>query len=395
MILSTGVVSLLLAAMPVLATGTIAELSESTGTGLTPADYFDPEEYLISPGDEIWISFPGGVPFSGVNEAVSVVFLPVGLDGIFSVPAMPGIDTNGMTLQMLQNRISNLFASAYRGMNVSAGLARSASFQIPVTGQVIRPGIVTVNGLSRLTEALGCAGGVASTGATSDILIISLNDDSTAFNLNDFLINGNLNSNPLMQRNSRIHVSAVTATIIVEGALSSSSGSDHMLVEFIPGESAREAIVRVGGVLSTADIDGCYVCRTNTDSLPVQISFSLQGIASCVQLQPNDRLVVPSLSGFINVTGQVVVTAPVRYSPGMTVNYYIGMAGGYNSVARRNSVKLVLSDGEKIDVELTDIVPPGATIDVPRVPVKFWEEYLTILTGVATVVIAYQSIFSN
>ncbi len=392
MILSTGVASLLLVAMPALTAGTIAGLSESAGTGLTPADYFDPEEYLVSPGDDIWISFPGGVPFSGVNEAVSVVFLPVGLDGILSIPAMPGIDTNGMTLQMLQNRISNLFVSAYRGMNVSAGLARSASFQIPVTGQVIRPGIVTVNGLSRLTEALECAGGVASTGAISDILIISLDDDSTAFNLNDFLINGNLNSNPLMQRNSRIHVSAVTATIIVEGALSS---SDHMLVEFIPGESAREAVVRVGGVLSTADIDGCYVCRTNTDSLPVQISFSLQGIDSCVQLQPNDRLVVPSLSGIINVTGQVVVTAPVRYSPGMTVNYYIGMAGGYNSVARRNSVKMMLADGEKIDVELTDIVPPGATIDVPRVPVKFWEEYLTILTGVATVVIAYQSIFSN
>ena len=70
------------------------------------------------------------------------------------------------------------------------------------------------------------------------------------------------------------------------------------------------------------------------------------------------------------------------------------MAGGFNSVARRGGVKVVLSDGTKIDVELTDVVPPGATIEVPRVPVKFWEEYLTILTGVATVVIAYQSIFN-
>ncbi|HRW78069.1 MAG TPA: hypothetical protein P5207_05315, partial [Candidatus Sabulitectum sp.] len=31
---------------------------------LTSADYFDPEEYQVGYGDNIWISFPGGVPFA-------------------------------------------------------------------------------------------------------------------------------------------------------------------------------------------------------------------------------------------------------------------------------------------------------------------------------------------
>ncbi|MCK5131040.1 MAG: SLBB domain-containing protein [Candidatus Sabulitectum sp.] len=404
MILFTGFVSLLLVTSVPLMAETTAGLSAGMGTRLTPADYFNPDEYLVSPGDEIWMSFPGGVPFSGMDEAVSVVFLPVGLDGILNIPAMQGIDTNGMTLQTLQDTISDLFARAYRGMIVSAGLARSASFQIPVTGQIRYPGIVTVNGLSRLTEALARAGGVSSTGASSDVLIISISGDSTAFNLNDFLLNGNLHSNPLVQRNSRIHVPTVAATIIIEGALSFSAErletgltfTNRMLVEFIPGESAREAIARVGGASSTADLHGCFVYRLNTDSVSVLVPFSLQDMAAAsVPLQPGDRIVVPSSSEFINVTGEIIAKAPVPYSPGMSVNYYIGMAGGFNSVARRNSVKVVLSDGEKIDVNLTDIVLPGATIEVPRVPIKFWEEYLTILTGLATVVIAYQSIFSN
>lgn len=389
MILSIGFCSLLL-------------LGSQAQMPLIITDYFDADEYLVGPGDEIWISFPGGVPFVGQEEAVSIVFLPVALDGVLNISTMPRIDTNGMTFQTLQDTIIGLFSSAYGGMNVSVGLARSANFQIPVTGQVSIPGIVTVNGLSRLTQALELAGGIASTGAFSDVLVISMDGDSSAFNLNDYLINGNMNSNPLVRRNFRIHVPSVAATIIIEGALSASSIgletgltlTNRILVEFIPGECAREAVARVGGASSIANLDGCYVCRMNPDSTQALMPFIMQGIAASVQLQPGDRIVVPSSSEFINVTGQVVVTAPVPYSPGMTVNYYIGMAGGYNSVARRNSVQLLLPNGTKAGVELTDVVPPGATIEVPRVPVKFWEEYLTILTGVATVVIAYQSIFN-
>ncbi len=368
----------------------------------TPADYFNPEKYLVNPGDDIWISLPGGIPFSTLDEEVSVVVFPVALDGVINISGMPQIYTNGMTLRALQETVADLFASVYGGMDVSVGLARSASFQIPVTGQVGRPGIVTVNGLSRLTEALGYAGGVVSTGAASGVLVISLSGDSTVFNLNDYLMHGNMNSNPLMQRNTRIHVPVTAATILIEGAVlvqsvdleSGLTLANRLVVEFIPGEYAREAIARVGGASSSANLDGCYVCRVNTDSIPAIIPFNMQGTAAFVRLQPGDRVVVPSSPDFINVTGQVIATTPVPYSPGMGVNYYIGMAGGFNSVARRGGVKVVLSDGTKIDVELTDVVPPGATIEVPRVPVKFWEEYLTILTGVATVVIAYQSIFN-
>lgn len=376
-----------------------------TGPELTSIDYFDSEEYLVNPGDEIWISFPGGLPFSGANEAVSIVFLPIALDGVLNIPTMPPIATDGMSLQVLQDRIEGFFLSSYRGMIISAGLSRSASFEVPVTGHLQEPGIVVVNGLTRLTEALELAGGVASTGAIANVIVVSTSGDSMTFNLNNFLLNGDMSSNPLMKRNTRIHVSSVEASIIIEGALAIESDqrnfpsqmilelSTRLIVEFIPEENAREAIKRVGGVSSRADINGCFIQRLNSDSVHINIPFSLQGENSSVLVLSGDRLIVPSSSDYINVTGEVISKNPVPYSPGMTVNFYIGMAGGFNSVARRNSVQLILIDGEKHDIELTDIVPPGSTIDVPRVPVKFWEEYLTILTGVATVVIAYQSIF--
>jgi len=386
--------------MPAISAEASSNLPGNTEVVLIPADYFDPTEYMVNPGDEIWMSFPEGVPFSGVSSPVSVISLPVGLDGILNIPTMAGIDTYDMNLQELQSTVSDLFSSHYRGLRVSSGLVRSASFQVPVTGQVGKPGIVTVNGLTRLTEAIELAEGIACTGAASQILVVSLDGDSTAYNLNNFTTEGDLRANPLLRRDTRIHVPVAEATITIEGALSpeadaGTAGTNRLLTEYIPGESAREALVRFGGISRTANLAGCYVYRMSIDTPATQIPFSMQGAASPVLLQPGDRVVVPASPSVINVTGEVVQAAPVAYSPGMTVSYYIGMAGGFSSLARRGGVKIQLADGERNSAEMTDVVLPGSTVEVPRIPVKFWEEYLTILTGLATVVIAYQSIFSN
>jgi protein involved in polysaccharide export with SLBB domain len=400
MLLTALVCVFLSSGSSIITSESLASLSAGSESGLTAVDYFDPAEYMLNPGDDIWLSFPGGVPFSGMNSAVSVVSIPIGLDGVLNIPAMPGIDTYGMNLQELQSTVSTMFSRYYRGMRVSSGLARSASFQIPVTGQVSLPGIVTVSGLTRLSTALELAGGVTGTGAVSRILVISQSEDSTAYNLNDFTVEGDLGSNPLVHRNTRIHVEAARAVVTLEGALSTKLATGainrrRLVTEYIAGESACEILTRFGGVAGAADLEGCFVYRVCEDSASVRIPFSMQGTSSPVLLQPGDRIVVPASPAFINVTGEVVLTAPVPYSPGMPVSYYIGMAGGFNSVARRNSVRVQLADGERRNADLADVVLPGSTIEVPRVPVKFWEEYLTILTGVATVVIAYQSIFSN
>ena len=394
--LLTGLVSLVLA---VTSSFEVVDFE----TTLTTIDYFDPQEYLIGPGDAVWLTFPGGIPFSGVSEPVSEIVIPVTLGGVLTIPGLQQIDTNGMSLYTLQETILNLSSRAYRGLIVNSGLARSASFQIPITGQVVEPGIVAVNGLSRLSEALALAGGVAPTGSSSEIQVMSIDGDSTAYNINEFTINGDLDSNPLMQRNSRIHVPAAAATILIEGSLSRASGgptsgyssSSRVMLEFIPGETARGAVVRVGGLSESANPDECYVCRMDADSATIMLPFSMYDTATSVLLQTGDKIVVPSANAYINVNGEVRSALPVPYSPGMTVSYYLGRAGGFSSVASRDNLKLIHANGINTDISFTDIVPIGATIEVSRVRVKFWEEYLVILTGLATAVLAYQSLFST
>lgn len=401
------IAAVLLSSVPSVSGSDIPMLQEEYN-GITSADYFDPEEYQVGFGDQIWISFPGGVPFARSEESVSTIVLPVGLDGILSVPGMPPISVSGLNLSDLQVIIENMVRSSYGSFAVTSGLARSASFEIPVTGQVRQPGITAVNGLTRLSEVISEAGGATATAAMSNVLVVQSPGDSSYYDLNAFTLHGDMASNPLMRRNTRVHVFPSESTIILEGALSSFSenaslsgqqpstivDSQRMVVEYIPGETPGEALRRIGGASDGANVSACFVQRSTGTGQDYEIlPFDLRRSAEEFSLTPGDRIVIPFAERFVNVVGEVRAPAPVAYSPGMTVNYYIGMAGGFLQTARRNSIKLVSPDGESEKAELTTIVPQGATVEVPRVAVHFWQEYLTILTGVATVVISYQSLF--
>ena len=291
----------------------------SSYQSLTSADYFNPDEYEVCPGDQIWLSFPGGVPFSGSQEPVSTIVLPVELDGSLSVPGLPPITTTGMTLRDLQHTIDQVIRSSYGRLSVSTGLARSASFQIPVTGQVSLPGIVTVNGLTRLSEVVDLAGGISASGAMSAVLVLSQYGDSTSYDLYGFLVDGDMNQNPLMRRNTRVHVFPSEASITVEGALSISEMSRQIL-EYIPGETAAEAVMRAGGASNGASVDRCAVYRSAGESYTEVIPFSLTAENRSVHLEPGDRVVVPFLELNINIVGEVILQQPVPYSPGMNVN---------------------------------------------------------------------------
>ncbi len=129
---------------------------------------------------------PGGVPFARSEESVSTIVLPVGLDGILSVPGMPPISVSGLNLSDLQIIIENMVRGNYGSFAVTSGLARSASFEIPVTGQVRQPGITAVNGLTRLSEVIYEAGGATATAAMSNILVVHSNGDSSYYDLNAF-----------------------------------------------------------------------------------------------------------------------------------------------------------------------------------------------------------------
>jgi protein involved in polysaccharide export with SLBB domain len=383
-------------------------------------DYVDPQEYTIGTGDWLWVSIAGGLPFlydTEDLEASSVLHLPVTIDGNIVVPAIAAVPVAGLSLADAKEAIVSAINYYYHGIDVSVGLSSPATFRIPVSGQVLHPGIVAINGITRLSQILERAGGISPAGSWTSIQIHHVEGDTTLVDLTDFVMNGNLKSNPLLVRSDRIHVPMALEFIEIEGAVyltgnslesmsspasiapaqalevkESPEVSQRAILEYIPNETASEFLMRAGGFTVLALRDQCYIER-RVDCSRVVIPAELDNPDMDPVLLPNDRLVVPSSAASVAVTGYVTTPGPYSYMSGKDVPYYIAQAGGYIHGAYRSGTRVTFPDGTVRDADDVAVVQPGSIIEVPKQTLVWWEDYLTVLTGLATVFIAYKSLF--
>ncbi|MFO7625740.1 MAG: SLBB domain-containing protein [Candidatus Fermentibacteraceae bacterium] len=346
--------------------------------------FVNPDEYILGVGDRLWLSIPGGIPFISSGETIqSLVELPVSLDGNISLPGFRPIAAAGMTLADCSSVLLGLLNARFGSLGASVGLASSAYFQIPVTGAVSEPGVVQVSGLDRLSYAIEAAGGALPNASLSEVMMISATGDTLFYNVNSFLANGFLEENPLVRRDGRIHLPRADSFVFVQGA----ANGIRAVLEFSPEESPLEAVQRAGGFMSEARVDTICVLRNGS---PLMVGANA---ASRFTLEPGDEVMVLNIPSTVAVSGSVAFPGPVPYSPGMDASYYIGMVGGYTPDARRSGTVVISPSGnERTQADRVELIQPGSMIDVPRKPLAAFQEYITIVAGIATVLIAYSTI---
>lgn len=347
--------------------------------------FVDPDEYIVGIGDRLWLSVPGGIPFSSSAESAdrTLIELPVSVDGTVTLPGQPPIQAAGRTLAQCSSALLSALNTRYGRLNASVGLAASAAFQIPVTGAVQRPGMVDVNGLSRLSYAISAAGGKGANAAMSRVILVDVHGDTVWHDLNLFLQHGIISENPLVSRGSRVHVPRAASFVYVHG----SRGGPRIVLEHVPGEYPLEAVSRAGGFNENARVDTIGILRNNN------LTWVRPSGSQLFPLEPEDVLIIPQVYPTVSVTGYVFNPGPVPYNPGMDSGYYIGMAGGYLREANRGGTRVLSPTSDRpTRPDRAAYITPGSVIEVPRKSLLFWEDYLLILTGVAGVIIAYSSI---
>lgn len=350
----------------------------------TIAQFVDPEEYILGIGDMLWLSIPGGIPFASSGEAApSLAELPVSLDGNISLPGFRPIAAAGMTLAECSDALLGLLNARFGSLGASVGLASAANFLIPVTGAVKEPGVVMVNGLDRLSYVIESAGGALPNASLSEVMVLDSRGDTAFYNINGFMADGTLEENPLVGRDERIHIPRADSFVFVQGA----ANGIRTVLEFDPGESPLEAVQRAGGFMSDARVDTVCVLRNGSHLM------AGTGNASGFTLQPGDEVMILNVPPTVAVSGSVAFPGPVPYLPGMGASYYIGMVGGYTPDARRGGTTVISPSGtERTRADRVDLIQPGSIIDVPRKPLADFQEYITVLAGIATVLIAYSTI---
>ncbi|MEW6325610.1 MAG: SLBB domain-containing protein [Nitrospirota bacterium] len=341
----------------------------------------DPARYRIGPGDGLQIQIWGGVDL--LHEVI------VTAESKIVVPTLGTLDVKGKTLKETQELIAREALRYYRGASVAATLAVLRVYEVFVLGEVKQPGIYPATPVTRVTELLGQAGGVAASGSLRRIEL--RRDGLTAFaDVSRFLYDGILEENPYVPDGAAIFVPLNTGTALVEGAVQ--RPGTYTLRE---DDTLETLIAAAGGLKPEAD-PGRISRRAEDGDEAAPLDFAADDVRQTA-IQDGDRIAVPSKDGRVApipiiedqvyVVGNVKEPGPYPYVRNRSVLDYIGLAGGGDDRAKLSRT-VVHRRQQELDARRVTSVQPGDMIVVPEKRLKWWQDYVAIITAVSSVVLS-------
>ncbi len=395
------------------------------------------DSYRLGPGDKIEVfveskisySYATAVDLSGQIEIYSYQFGASGMSmalktgsGI-QIPQPINLVKSGFlyvagktisqTETELARRLENVLSGKVKAVRIS--LLATRTFFIPVLGHVKNPGIYMANPLERVSVLIAQAGGLRSDGDPSKILLVRGDLIIDTVNLNRFAFEGELSANPFVCEGIKVIVPELKNWVTVVGAIngspftkasvvpmpsqssetstisitsvnrgsSGSSASSNISIEvrvpYSEGLTAKEAINYSGGPQPAADLTSVMLVR-NGEKQNID--------PDTTHLEPFDTLIVPFNPSHIYVTGQVTTPGAYPFKPGLTVEDYIGMAGGFTDRAK-HKVLILDREGKRKKVGWGYEPQAGERIFIPEKTFKWWQDYIYILSVMTSVAVTW------
>jgi protein involved in polysaccharide export with SLBB domain len=169
--------------------------------------------------------------------------------------------------------------------------------------------------------------------------------------------------------------------------------------ELAHGERLRDLVVKAGGPSPLADLRMATVERSGAGGPRRLIPVDLQRLLvdkeefQNIALENGDVLVLPATEDKVYVLGEVKQPGPLDFRSGVTVREYLAYAGGPTVRARFKNAMVTFRDGRSFTVAEAPPVEPGAIITVPEVSVRWYQDYIAILSAVASVVTSYTGLY--
>lgn len=301
-----------------------AELSADGGNSpLVPPDY------LVQPGDELLVVLWGSIDAD--------LRLTVDRAGRISLPRVGSVMVAGTRYAELQDTVGRRVGQVFKNFQVSVTLGKLRGMRVFLTGFAAQPGMVTVSGLSTLSQALLQAGGPSAAGSFRDIQLRRGRETIARFDLYALLLQGDRSADVMLQADDVIHVGAIGTQVALIGSVNRPA-----IFELKPGETAADLLRMAGGFAPVADttrltierMDERSTLRVDQIALPdgdrtplrsgdVLRAFNAVSLASPVQRQ-NKR---------VRVEGEVVRPGEYLMPPNSTLLDALARAGGLTSSA--------------------------------------------------------------
>ena len=153
-------------------------------------------------------------------------------------------------------------------------------------------------------------------------------------------------------------------------------------------EEERARMESTVGVIDSAkdsiDVDKLDLSTVYYVGIDLEKALANPGSDADLVLREGDVLTVPEYVNTVKISGNVLYPNTVTYNPGMTVNQYVKMAGGYGFKSKKGRSYVVYLNGNVAKAKRFSktVVEPGCEIIIPQKPAK--EGNIQEILGVAT-----------
>lgn len=307
----------------------------------------NPDEYIVGPGDKIFISI------NGIEEIPLDLF--INQEGILYIPKVGGIDLNGLTLTNSKDKIKESINSYYKNVNVFISLTDFRKIKLSLLGDVKKPSTFVMPANSRLIDLIMNSAGLNKTSNFRNIHIIHRDSTEKTYDLLSFFRLGSRNANPLMREGDVVIVDHVDKVVSISGMIKYPG-----TYEFIEGETVDHLITIAGGLLAKARKDSIEVVSFERDGKS-QVSryYSSEEISKNSQiLYFEDQIMVRELPNyydpkFVQIEGYVKYPGYYKINEDeTTLSEIIKEAGGFRKNASLIDATLTRNSGTvEIDPE--------------------------------------------
>ena len=227
------------------------DIFQKTPTTFAPVENIPvPSDYIIGPGDTFKVQI-----FGPVDVEYSLV---VTRDGRILVPEIGDIQVGGMTFEEAKYIINEKAIKLRIGVKTAITLSNLQTIQIMVVGEVEKPGLYTISGLSSLINSIISTGGIKQTGTLRNIYLKRGQKIIASVDMYELLLKGYTKENIYLRHGDVIVVPPIGKTTGIAGEVVRPA-----IYELKNEQNIRDLINLAGGLLATAAPQKAQIKRVN------------------------------------------------------------------------------------------------------------------------------------
>ena len=277
-----------------------------------------PSDYRLKVGDELKISIFGLKNHQSIDQISPM--------GELAIPNFGNYKIAGLSLDDAREELLSKIRVTYPGSELTLSLAQLQPKKVYVLGNVINPGSYGVNAFATAINALITGGGLQANSSLRNIKINSKNKLDQSLDLYSFLINGETQSDVVLEDGDVVLVGGLEKSVHIFGEIIRPA-----IYEIKDGEFLQDILSFALGFTEMADKRNITLQRKTEMGSLETLQVSEENFAS-FPLKTGDRIIINAVEGEqlnnITLAGAVRNPGIFQYSPGATLSDLIDLDKG-------------------------------------------------------------------